>query len=137
MLQAVIRAVCTILDAFHFSVEPGNLSPEDAAPAAASGSVDTAGQQEGEVEGAAQEDPPVDEVEEAREEEFGHKAAISADSARDITNTLSRRVLPVLQAALVSICKLDLICHEFNQNLDLVSVIQQDSIISIEDISLF
>lgn len=89
-MQAVIRAVCTILDAFHFSPEaesqPVTEPPEDSLSAAS-------GRQEVEA---------VEEVEDAEADgEAEADLTRGADSGRDIANTLARRVLPVLQSALV------------------------------------
>ena len=100
MLQAVIRAVCTILDAFHFSVEPQ--ASEDAA-APAPDAVETTDQQEVEDKSAKEPEAEAEAEDEAADEATAKEAPISADAGRDITNTLARRVLPVLQAALVSI----------------------------------
>ena len=64
-----------------------------------------------EEEGSALQDPPLqDGLDEAKDNSTAQKPAIIANSGSDITDTMARRVLPVLQKALVRIFKLDLSC---------------------------
>lgn len=86
-LQAVIRAVCKIVDAFHFHISPveGGSSP---LPGPVRALKDPLGL------------PPEDQEGEARDDgEPGQSSG--SDDAAGIQASLTRRVLPVLQAALV------------------------------------
>lgn len=84
-LQATIRAVCSIIDAFHFQPEAATAVP--AGEAIGNGHAS-------EAEG----DPASVEADAERKED---EPSNTADSGREITSTLARRVLPVLQSALV------------------------------------
>jgi U3 small nucleolar RNA-associated protein 20 len=94
MSQAVIRAVCVIIDAFHFPVAAAD---------------ETAATERGDAE--AQTDRAVDEAldlaadnkdgEGESASEAGDVAAESAEAAKEIQASLVRRVLPALQAQLV------------------------------------
>ena len=81
VLQAVIRGVCSIIDAFHFSISAQlPASADSPLPAEAAASADHA----------------------AEEQDEGDQAAAEAESAhRDIQSALTRRVLPSLRSQLV------------------------------------
>ena len=83
------------------------MEPDKAPPSlpvdAAVPNTDAAAAAQLEVDNDAVKEIPVnDEAEEASDEDVAKEPAVSADAGRDITNTLARRVLPVLQGALVS-----------------------------------
>ncbi len=83
MVQAVIRGVCSIIDAFHFSISAQlPASADSPMPAESAASADHAAEEE---------------------EEGDHEAtAAEAESAhRDIQSALTRRVLPSLRSQLV------------------------------------
>ena len=97
-MQAVIRAVCTIIDAFHFTSELQQASlpqhqQEGTTDNMGLDSTKDLGAHEGNV---VDDDPAHDDT--AR---GCVGPAIDAGSGRDITVTLTKRVLPVLQAAMV------------------------------------
>lgn len=81
-LQAVVRAVCAIIDAFHFSTPPEGEASSAAEPQ--------------QVEEAAEENGTDDED----EAEAGPQA--EAAEQEEILRSLTKRVLPALEAALVS-----------------------------------
>ena len=86
-LQAVIRAVCKIVDAFHFHISSaeGSSSPLPGPVRALEDPVDL---------------PPEDQAGEARADGKPGQSS-GSDDAAGIQASLTRRVLPVLQAALV------------------------------------
>ena len=91
-LQAVIRAVCTIIDAFHFQPEDNDSPTTDV------------NRLQGDVSHGKQPNGKV--AENVEGSEADDEALPDANSGREITNTLARRVLPVLQSALVLHSKL-------------------------------
>ena len=97
-MQAVIRAVCAIIDSFHFTVD----LVED--PALADGSTAAASLPQL-PDGAGRTATPSGE--EAEEEAGDEKGATEVNekqeaSGREIMSALTKRVLPVLQSVLVS-----------------------------------
>ena len=90
-MQAVIRAVCTLIDAFHFDIAP-SYATAPAEPQAVTS--DTANEKVGPLlEGPAEQM--------STENVAGPAKDADANSGREILGTLTRRVLPVLQSVLV------------------------------------
>ncbi len=87
-LQAIIRGVCSIIDAFHFSVS--SLIPALPDSASLAESEEAAQQLADEVEGA-----------EGEEEAAAGHTDLEAAAHADIQSALTRRVLPTLRGQLV------------------------------------
>lgn len=86
VVQAVIRGVCSIIDAFHFSISPQILASADSPLPA---------------ESAASADHAAEEEEEGDHEATANRAAEAESAHRDIQSALTRRVLPSLRSQLV------------------------------------
>ncbi|KAL0035339.1 hypothetical protein WJX77_001780 [Trebouxia sp. C0004] len=84
--KAVIRGVCSIIDAFHFSISAQ-------LPASADSSMP--------AESAASADHAAEEEEEGEHEATASQAAEAESAHRDIQSALTRRVLPSLRSQLV------------------------------------
>lgn len=108
ILQAIIRAVCTLIDSFHFQVLPSIVeaaaSPEPGQPPSA-------------IERAADADVEIADEPEVAESTGHYGKEPDANSGREILGTLTRRVLPALQSALVTSCHL---VPSVRHNLDLL-----------------
>jgi len=86
VVQAVIRGVCSIIDAFHFSISAKlPASADSALPAESAASADHAAEEEDEGDHAA----------------TASRAAEAESAHRDIQSALTRRVLPSLRSQLV------------------------------------
>lgn len=117
--KAVIRAVCLVVDAFHFTLPAGDEAEAVAAVAAAVAAEPPEPGPDGEAEGAApaagaaaaaQGQAPAAAMEEADEEEEGEADAAMADAgaaagappAAEVYRLLARRVVPELQRIMVN-----------------------------------
>ena len=90
-MQAIIRGVCAIIDAFHFKVSDSSTSP------AAHGK-----DKQKQLKGEQQEEPLAEGLEdEAAAIEGTGQQAVTASAHQDIQSALTRRVLPSLRSQLV------------------------------------